>query len=201
MANYLSLMEQLEALVESLRVGNQTYEQIKEAAVSVLDLIDPRRPYGTGLFDALCRLTVTVTPELVILRTGATGKEVLLRLRAPEEAYALQWHSPGSAIRPGELIEDVKQRIERRECGGVTLPGPVFCGYDNNQVEERGHFLHLVYVCNATGFDIPTDGVTTGWFSIDALPTPTVEHHVKVFIPLACGLRVPNRGLNTVQHY
>lgn len=195
------LAEQLQVLAAALQSGQRSCDQAKEVAVSMLGLIEPGKPYGTRLFDALCRLTVTVAPELVILRSGSLGKEVLLRLRNPDEVYAGQWHSPGSAIRPGESIEQVKRRIEQQECGGTILPGPSFCGYDNNQSEKRGHFLHLVFSCDATEVAIPVDGTTTNWFPIHNLPFPTVEHHVRVVIPLACGNRVPSRGLDTIQKY
>lgn len=180
-----SVINALRNLVNALEADTSATEETKAGAVAALSLINPHKPYGTALFDALARLTITVTPELVILRATQDGsKEVLLRQRGPDEAYPNQWHAPGSAVRPGETIMRVTERATR-ECD-VSLPSPVFRGYDNDQHEERGHFLHLVYAVDVTGIVIPTHAKLQ-WFSVDALPESTVEHHRQVVIPMALG--------------
>ena len=185
---YQSTINALRVLANALETNSVTSEEIKAGAVALLGLIDPTAPYGKDLFEALARLTITVTPELVILRAAEDGsKEVLLRQRGSEEAYANQWHSPGSAIRPGESLKKVMDRLVTHECSGdFTQAIPVPRGYHNNLTEERGHFFQVIYVLDATDIAVSI-GPKLQWFSVDALPEGMVENHRKVVLPMALG--------------
>ncbi|TSC77166.1 MAG: hypothetical protein G01um101431_349 [Parcubacteria group bacterium Gr01-1014_31] len=156
-------------------------EIVKSVVTMGLSLIDPTQPYGTDLFNALARLTVTVAAEAVAIRRNpSTGvAEVLLTQRpATERAYPGEWHCPGSALRPGELIQGVFTRLSRAEFF-TSITTWKEAGVWNNPNEARGHFLHLVYLCRVES------GSRGQWFPIELLPTPTVDHHVDQIIPMA----------------
>ncbi|MDO8559518.1 MAG: hypothetical protein Q7S23_00575 [bacterium] len=161
-------------------------EVVKKAVAMGLSLIDPTQPFGSTLFNALCQVTVTVAIEAVALRTnpGSGGIEVLLTQRPKTEpAYPGEWHCPGSALRPGELIQSVFARLSRAEFF-TSIAMWKDAGVWNNPNEARGHFLHLVYLCLVEG------GSRGQWFPVELLPTPTVDHHGEQIIPMA--LRVYN---------
>ena len=57
--------------------------------------IDPRKPYGTTLFNAIARLTVSPAVETVCLRLNQTTKEVevyLVQRARDDTAYPGEWH-------------------------------------------------------------------------------------------------------------
>ena len=156
-------------------------EVVKKAVAMGLSLIDPAQPYGNTLFNALCRLTITVAIEAVALRKNpdSGAVEVLLTQRPTSEpAYPGEWHCPGSALRPGELIQSVFARLNKAEFF-TSIPLWKEAGVWNNPSEARGHFLHVVYLCRVEG------GSRGQWFPIGLLPTPTVDHHVDQIIPMA----------------
>lgn len=178
--------------------------------LKALGEIDPRQPYGTELFDALARVTVSVAVETVCLRlrkeiangvsfragsghTIATDDveyteiEVYLVQRSPDDtAYPGQWHCPGSVMRPGESFEDVLERLEQKEFGAPLLSKRFVANINPSRLkpEERGHFLSIVYLCV---FEEKED-LRGKWFSVRALPKETVESHRRKIIPCALGM-------------
>jgi len=151
------------------------------ALVEMLGQVDPKKPLGTELFNALARLTITVAVEAVCLKKNpTTGKiEVYLVQRSPtDSAYAGQWHCPGSAFRPGEDELNVFWRLSRNEFGG-ELENWKFLFNFNNRQEARGHFFSAVYLCKMAH----VKGRGT-WFPVDQLPEVTVEHHRDNIIPM-----------------
>ncbi len=155
-----------------------TYEDKKIIAVKALAEIDPTKPYGVDLFNAIARVSISVAVELVALRNNAGTVEVLLTQRGPNEAYAYMWHCPGSVIRPGESEAQVFARLAQREFGAPVTVGE-FVGYDNCPPEERGHFILLIFLCT------PDNGSRGTWFSVDNLPETVVKNHKEVVIPKA----------------
>lgn len=160
-------------------------EMEKSDLVRGLREIDPSKPYGTELFDALARLTVSVAVEAVCLRwnPGTTKIEVYMIQRAPDDtAYPGQWHCPGSVMRPGEEFKDALNRLEKKELGGNIASAQFVC-LVNHPTEARGHFLSLVYSC------ILKDARTLRgkWFPVDQLPEKTVDCHRVRIIPAAAG--------------
>jgi len=154
------------------------YEDKKMAAVRALAEIDPHKAFGTELYNAIARVSISVAIELVALRDNSGVIEILLMQRGPNEAYANMWHCPGSALRPGENEQDVFTRLSQREFQAPIVVGK-FVGYDNNPHEERGHFIHFIFLCT------PSDGCRGTWFPVDKLPQMIVEHHRSVVIPKA----------------
>jgi len=167
--------------------------------------LDPANPYGTELFDALARLTVSVAVEAVCLRLqrrlvdgDAIGTpsgriitpdasydelQVYMVRRSPDDtAYPGEWHCPGSVIRRGEDVADVFSRLSMREFDGAKLQWR-FIANVNYPTEARGHFLSLVYLCVLED----AEGLKGKWFPVNQLPEKTVENHRYRIIPAAVG--------------
>ena len=156
------------------------YKSIKERVVQALSLIDPTKPHGTNLFNALARVTVSSGIEAVCLRRdpGLRKIKVLLVQRSLDDtAYAGEWHCPGSILRPGEEFSDVFNRLGKLEFKGSVFPKQLV-GHYNNVHEQRGHFLSIIYLCE-------TDGASGTWHTVDSLPENTVDHHRNFVIPMA----------------
>jgi ADP-ribose pyrophosphatase YjhB (NUDIX family) len=156
--------------------------------LKALGEINPNQPYGTELFDALARVTVSVAMEAVCLRfiAGAGGPpliQVYLVQRAQNDtAYPGQWHCPGSVLRPGEEINDVFARLAKNEFG-AGLKSWRFVANVNHPTEERGHFLSVVHLCELE----TAIGQRGKWFPVNNLPANTVETHTHRVIPVAVG--------------
>lgn len=169
--------------------------QGNQELLKMLYEIDPTQPYGTELFDALARLTVSVAVEAVCLRPEplnltadpdgfqTRGVEVYLCRRSmTDTAYPGEWHCPGSVVRPGEEDASVFKRLADREFGS-NLESWRFVGKVNHVREERGHFLSLVYLCSLKD----NENGRGQWFKTWNLPQKTVASHRHIIINLAEG--------------
>ncbi len=157
--------------------------------LKLLAEIDINQPYGTKLFDALARLTVSVAVEAVCLKEtiddkrGKTHREVYLIQRSlTDMAYPGQWHCPGSVMRPGESIEDVMKRLSEQEFSEKIISYRFIENF-NYPAEERGHFFSLLHLCHLQ----ESEGLKGKWFPIHQLPEKTIEQHRSMVIPrIAC---------------
>ncbi|MEK7540238.1 MAG: hypothetical protein AAB558_03250 [Patescibacteria group bacterium] len=152
-------------------------EQVKFLVAELLNII-PQGTYGTKLFNALARLTVTTAVEACCFRQTETGPEVLLRQRGPQETYPGQFHCPGSVYRPGESDADLFARLQRTEAM-TDIRNPRLVGHNNHLTEERGHFVALIFLVDAEA------GPGTRWYSVMDLPEPILEQHRTKVIPTA----------------
>ena len=156
------------------------YEDDKKAAVEALAKIDPEKPLGTELFNAILRMSVGVAVEVVSIRLNAkNGLEVLLVWRdetAP--AYRNTWHCPGTFLRPAESEDEAIERLAKNE-PGCQMRIIKKVGWDDNPSEERGHCIHPIFLVELIG---KSKGK---WFPVNNLPPETVEHHRQVIIPMA----------------
>lgn len=148
----------------------------------LLGWINPRRPLGTQLFDAVARVSVTVAVETVAIRRRHGHLEVFLRRRSLNDtAYPGEWHSPGRVMRPGESVDDVFYGVRGEYHARFTRAQ--FVGNLNHQEEVRGHFFSPVYLVDIEG--LGRRDKTHGWFRVDKLPQPMVRHHEKNLFPMA----------------
>lgn len=172
------------AVLASLANGpEEAYEKFKELLAEILGNVDPLLPYGTKLFDALARLTVTTACEAVAIRRRSDDGtlEIFLRRREMDDsAYPGEWHAPGSAMRPGESFADVFARLELEFGGKVTSFNMVDCL--NVPEEQRGHYVTPIFLVEIEGEGRKDD--THGWYRFDALPEPMVGHHVRRIFPV-----------------
>jgi ADP-ribose pyrophosphatase YjhB (NUDIX family) len=159
--------------------SDKKYSQFLECTT-----FNPRKPLGTRLFEAIARLSITVAFEAVCLRQNPKTKalEVYLKQRRETEAYAGEWHCPGSVFRPGEIPADVLKRLAKREFktkmkSDFVCVGDFFCN------ELRGYFLSRIYLVRPLG-RLARDG---RWQKVeDALQdSSVVEHHRSEVIPRA----------------
>jgi len=183
--------------------------------IEALKVVDPTKPYGTALFDALARVTVSVAIEAVCLRLQKeiapgvlclTSKgfvatddvqygviEVYMIQRSQDDtAYPGEWHCPGSVMRPGESFEDVLDRLAKKEFGADFVSAMFVANINPSSLEPeaRGHFLSIVYLCDLE----EKEGLRGEWFPVNQLPEKTVEHHRKRIIPAALGTFVADHS-------
>ncbi len=183
--------------------------------IEALKVVDSTKPYGTALFDALARVTVSVAIEAVCLRLrkenafgvlSHTSKgfiatddvqykvtEVYMIQRSPDDtAYPGEWHCPGSVMRPGESFEDVLKRLAKKEFGTGLISTRFVANLNPSALEPeaRGHFLSIVYLCVLE----EKEGLRGKWFPVDKLPEKTVISHRKRIIPCALGAFVADRS-------
>jgi len=147
----------------------------------LLGRVDPKKPYGATLFDALARLTTSEAVEAVLVRWGADNQlEVYMTQRGSDEAYPNEWHLPGSIYRPGEDTADVMARLSQREFG-CKITG--WRQVDHfRHAEARGWFSAFVFMLEVEGEPRNARGA---WYLVDNLPPNTVRHHVERIIPAA----------------
>lgn len=158
------------------------YEHVKKLAIMVLGLLEPRKPMGTELFDAIARVTVTVAYEAVAIIEKESGMYVYLVLRNEDDtAYPNQFHVPGSVLRPGESEADVMARLSEKEYDAKITDYHFISNY-NGIGEDRGHFFTPIGLVTLESEPKNPSGM---WFPIDDLPETTVKHHRDVVIPIA----------------
>ncbi|MGA2418238.1 MAG: NUDIX domain-containing protein [Candidatus Staskawiczbacteria bacterium] len=153
--------------------------------VKALEVVDPAKPYGTELFNALARVTVSVSVEAVCLRLNPSTQEVEVYMtkRSPTDTtYPGEWHCPGSVMRPREEIGDVFNRLAREEFG-TNISSTQFVANVNHPSGATGHFLAIVYLCALES----ADSLVGKWFPVNQLPEKTIETHRRRIIPAAVG--------------
>lgn len=158
------------------------YEGFKVAMAELLGNVDPTKPFGTTLFDAIAKVSYTPAFEAVAVRMGESGPEVFLRKRAEDDtAYPGAWHAPGSVFRPGERPRDVANRLGDEFGMPITHFDQVGLLYDIH--EQRGSFLSIIFLVSF--FGEPRVDDRHGWFPMNDLPEGTVDFHAEVVLPHA----------------
>lgn len=157
------------------------YDEKKRKAIKALKEIDPTKPYGPELFNAIARVSVSFGIEIVALRLGKgiDGLEVFLTKRPDNDPFwPEQWHCPGTILRPGEEFSDAFKRLEKDEFL-THLKEVNFVGFLNHNNTPRGHIVSHIYTASV-------DGAKNGkWFPTDQLPDKTLYPHREKTIPLA----------------
>jgi ADP-ribose pyrophosphatase YjhB (NUDIX family) len=155
---------------------------MKTLLAFLLKYINPHKPLGTALFNAVARVSVSVAFEAVAFRRAVNGeREIYLTKRADNDAaYGGQWHVPGSILRPQEKDEHILARLGRQEFGTKIIKAK-FVAMLSNPGEARGHVLSLVYLVKLEA--APSSGGQ--WFLLNKLPPNTITFHKKYLIPLA----------------
>lgn len=136
------------------------------------------------LFIELARLTVLAGVEVVCLRQGAVGVEVLLTQRVESDQFwAGQWHSPGSIVRPTDAAGSYHSafaRILSGELGLVEWLEPVFVGTYFWHA-KRGSAVSLVHWLDVTETTMPVGA----FFPVTALPENTIVDMDKIIVMAA----------------
>ena len=151
----------------------------KKKLIDNLNKLDPKKPYGPKLFNALARLTVSVAIECVALQIENQTTEILLTRRAKNDLlYPWYWHFPGTILRPGEKLTDAFERLAKKEFRTPLKPKKDFIAFCNIPNCERGHELSLL-------FRVYLEKNPKGqWFSIYDLPKKIVPYHKNELITI-----------------
>lgn len=166
------------------KVASSHYNHFLILMAELLELVNPRIPFGTQLFNALARLTVSVAIEGFVLRRNQDNGqlEVFLRRRAEDDsAYPGQWHAPGTILRPGETYEQAFNRLAGEF--GTSVLSFLLCDTLNSQKEARGHVLSIVFLVQLEG--APREDESHGWYAVDRLPRPMVDSHEDHMLKMA----------------
>lgn len=156
---------------------------LSEVALAELRTVDVGL-LSEDLFVELARLTVLSTVEVVCLRRGAAGIEVLLTQRVETDPFwAGQWHSPGSVIRPLDSLGSFVGAFKRVLCGELGLKewaepffvGPCFWSGNRGAVVSQVHWLDV------TNVPVPIGT----FFPVAALPENTIVDMDKVIVMAA----------------
>jgi ADP-ribose pyrophosphatase YjhB (NUDIX family) len=155
---------------------------IKEILAFFIKFINPHKPLGTALFNAVARVSISVAFEAVALRKNPINgeTEIYLIMRVNDSSFPGQWHVPGSILRPKEDDEHVFARLGNKEFGAKIVKSK-FIAIVSFPEEPRGHIISLVY-------SVELDKEPTGggkWFPVDKLPTNLVLYHKEYIIPVA----------------
>jgi len=172
-------------ILEEINALDPQSDLYKEFAAAVLRRIDPHKPFGTLLYNAIARLSWNQFFEAVALRRGSSGEiEVYLRKRADDDtAYPGEWHVPGSVFRPGESERMVANRVSCEF--GVSIRGFTYIDkyVDWEKGEARGSGASWIYLVHFDGE--PRIDERHQWFPVEKLPEVTVESHRIGIIPKA----------------
>ena len=156
-------------------------KEYKDIVAELLGAIDPSRPAGTTLCDAMMRLWPTPAFEAVVFRESSGTAEIYLRRRAMDDtAYPGEWHAPGSLYRSGEQDRDVAARLEKEFGAGIKRFDLVDKEITN---EARGTVHSMVFLVQLAGD--PRIDDRHAWFPVDHLPEVTVDLHHDAIIPKA----------------
>ncbi len=178
------IREKMDELIETLGSVNPASDLYKDFVAKLLGRIDPKKPYGTALYNAIARLSWNMFFEAVVIRKRGKQLEVYLRKRADgDTAYPGEWHAPGSVFRPGENERDVTNRLEKEFGVPVVLFQMIGEYVDWEKGEARGSGVSRVYLIKLDG--APREDERHGWFPINELPKVTVDSHRLAIIPLA----------------
>lgn len=179
-----SIRKEMEELIERLGVIDPASDLYKDFVAELLGRIDPKKPYGTALYNAIARLSWNMFFEAVAIRRNGKKLEVYLRKRADDDtAYPGEWHAPGSVFRPGENECDVANRLEREFGVQVTSFRKIGEYVDWKKGEARGSGVSRVYLVKLNG--APREDERHGWFPVNELPEVTVDSHRLAIIPKA----------------
>jgi len=164
----------------------RTADEVKKMASYLLQKIkDNGGSLGTELFNAIAGLTVGIALDCVILRKNPQTQklEIYLTQRGPDEAYANQWHCPGTFMRPGENEKMALDRLGKNELQAV-VHSFLFCDETFLPEERFKTFLDRVYLLNPEEEPANPNGQWVELLKLHDLNV--IKHHMEFVIPAAC---------------
>ena len=176
---------QVSQAMEALLSVDHTSDEYKQLVAKMLGRLDPTKPSGAELCNAIMRVWTTVAFEAVAIRDNGGVPEVYLRRRALDDtAYPGEWHAPGSLYRHGERDRDVANRLEQE----FGVPIKAFQFIDKLTTDEQRGTIHsLIFLVELDGD--PRIDDRHNWFPVHNLPANTVSHHREPIIPMAVAHR------------
>jgi len=116
-----------------------------QSAINKLNDITASEGLGKELYEAISRLTPSVSVELVI-KCPSENKTLLVW--RDDGLYGPGWHIPGGVVRFRETLETRALLTLKNELGLVNTKIPEPIGLHeifNTQRDVRGHFLSVVF--------------------------------------------------------
>jgi len=168
-------------------------DEFKKVLAQMLVRIDPHKPFGTPLFNAIARVSVGMSFEGVLFRLLGGKLEVYLRQRSQDEtAFPGEWHVPGSFFRPGEKARDVADRLASEF--GTGISHFTWVGQTPFPEDERGSGMSQIHLVEMWRDDNLRLDDHHGWFWVEELPAATVHSHRDFVIPIALEVFRRRRG-------
>lgn len=174
----MNLQESVDAVLHGVDPASAEY---KGLVASLMNKIDPTKPLGSELFDAVTYLAgCSPAFEGGLARMKDGRVQIYLRQRSmTESAYPGEWHLPGTFFRKGEQPMDVARRLCKSELEGVGVKS--IRHLEDFFVEEaRGSVESKLYAIEVEGDPIGKSGQ---WFNLEDVPSPMVHHHAERLIP------------------
>lgn len=129
-----------------------------------------------------------VTVDVVLIRPGSAGREVLLVRRA-NEPFAGYWALPGGFVDRDEDLAEAAHRELREETGLTGIPLQQFQAFGAPGRDPRGHIVSIAFRgCVPDGAGPPragSDARVARWFSARALPRLAFDHSMIIRLALA----------------
>lgn len=120
-----------------------------------------------------------VTTDIVVLRHGTDGPEILLIQRA-NEPFRGAWALPGGFVDEHEDLEAAALRELQEETGLTGLTLKQLCAVGTPGRDPRGHTISVVYVAacptHRSEAIAGDDAAAARWYSINALPELAFDH-------------------------
>lgn len=146
---------------------------------------NPQRGLGEDWFLTISSLTPMVNVDLLLQRSGSTGRETLLTWR--DDAFYRGWHFPGGVVRFQEDLGTRVKRVALTELGqSVTkIEGPlVVRNIVNPSRRLRGHFVSLLFRAELDGEPVHERAAASGnsaeagqWHWFEFPPTSLIPQH------------------------
>lgn len=141
--------------------------------IKLLSKIGPK--FSSEVFNAMASILRLPAFEIILLRKGPYGQEVLLQQRPENDVhFPYQFHSPGTIARLSDATQgDTLKRLARTEFGDENIAKQAVLAGINFSRHARGGEVHIIHYAFANK-DQKTKGT---WFPVDQLPKPFMEHH------------------------
>ena len=121
------------------------FEAPHSEVIKLLGHINAQEGLGTGLYEAVSRLTPSISVEAVVKNSDASKTLLIWR---NDELYGPGWHLPGGVLRFKETLKDRLLKTLKRKLGidKADITGPLgFHEIFNEKRDVRGHFISFVF--------------------------------------------------------
>lgn len=151
-----------------------TEDETKQLA-TLLNKLETGQDLPEPVFFEFARLQCLPVIELVPLRNGERGVEVLLIERpADDPFFAGQVHNPGTIVRAkDQTIENVIERLVTHELPGTAFAGELTYVATQLHTSKRGNEWATIYYA-----ELADSAGHGNWYPADNLPANLIESQV-----------------------
>jgi len=137
-----------------------TGEVTRRDVIRLLGEIEAKDGLGTDLYEAISRLTPSISVEAIVKSSDLSKTLLIWR---DDKMYGPGWHLPGGVLRFKETLKDRLLKTLDGELGIVKadIKGPVgFHEIFNKHRDVRGHFISFVF--EVTPQEVPNTKFQSG---------------------------------------